>query len=259
MRSFDVFLDLHPNERLSNQWWGWWFETPSWPLWRHVNVCRSAELLGCSCHSGISTQMLARRWAGRYVPEWLDSKLYLLFFLYLTKSQNIICKIPTQIQFSWKFELKVRHELFICGSHIWNVALKCIPTWGNSFVLPVEMWQSVFIFRIYMMACLAPKGVANMGKCIERHFSLRMALTEGVNVLTLFGTDLVIDLYKHTCLWAAICYSSICFLYHNFYFTLKIKSDQLPVSYMCCFDVQKYLIYQYQTGKRYMLWYCFKY
>ena len=23
-RSFDVFFDLHPNKRLSKQWWGWW-------------------------------------------------------------------------------------------------------------------------------------------------------------------------------------------------------------------------------------------
>ena len=38
MRSFDVFFDLHPNERLSKQWWGWWFETLSSPLWRPHNV-----------------------------------------------------------------------------------------------------------------------------------------------------------------------------------------------------------------------------
>ena len=35
--SFDVFFDLHPNKRLSKQWWGWWFETLSCPLWRHRN------------------------------------------------------------------------------------------------------------------------------------------------------------------------------------------------------------------------------
>ena len=34
-QSFDVFFDLRPNKRLSKQWWGWWFETPSYPLWRH--------------------------------------------------------------------------------------------------------------------------------------------------------------------------------------------------------------------------------
>ena len=36
-RSFDVFFDLRLNKRLSKQSWGWWFETPSCPLWRHRN------------------------------------------------------------------------------------------------------------------------------------------------------------------------------------------------------------------------------
>ena len=39
-RSFNVFLDLRLNKRLSKQWWGWWFETPSGPLWHHCNVER---------------------------------------------------------------------------------------------------------------------------------------------------------------------------------------------------------------------------
>ena len=36
-RSFNVFFDLPLNKRLSKQWWSWWFETPSRPLWRHSN------------------------------------------------------------------------------------------------------------------------------------------------------------------------------------------------------------------------------
>ena len=36
-RSFDVFFDLRLNKRLNKQPWGWWFETPSWLLWRHCN------------------------------------------------------------------------------------------------------------------------------------------------------------------------------------------------------------------------------
>ena len=36
-RSFDVFFDLRLNKRLNKQPWGWWFETLSWPLWRHCN------------------------------------------------------------------------------------------------------------------------------------------------------------------------------------------------------------------------------
>ena len=36
-QSFDVFFDRCMNKRLSKQWWGWWFETPSHPLWCHCN------------------------------------------------------------------------------------------------------------------------------------------------------------------------------------------------------------------------------
>ena len=39
--SFDVYFDLRPNKQLSKQWRGWWFETPSWSLWRHRNGIRS--------------------------------------------------------------------------------------------------------------------------------------------------------------------------------------------------------------------------
>ena len=52
-RSFDVFFDLRPNKRLCKQSWGWWFETPSRPLWRHNNGylmpvgCREFELWHC--------------------------------------------------------------------------------------------------------------------------------------------------------------------------------------------------------------------
>ena len=36
-RSFNIFFDLRLNKRLSEQPWGWWFETPSWSLWRQCN------------------------------------------------------------------------------------------------------------------------------------------------------------------------------------------------------------------------------
>ena len=40
-RSFDVCFDLRLNKRLSKRSWGWWFETPSHPLWRHCNAHRA--------------------------------------------------------------------------------------------------------------------------------------------------------------------------------------------------------------------------
>ena len=39
--SFGVFFDLCLNKQLIKQWWGWWFETPSHPLWRHCNAQQS--------------------------------------------------------------------------------------------------------------------------------------------------------------------------------------------------------------------------
>ena len=36
--SSDVFLDLRLNKRLSRHSWGWLYETPSHPFWRHCNA-----------------------------------------------------------------------------------------------------------------------------------------------------------------------------------------------------------------------------
>ena len=52
-RSFDVFFDLHLNNRLSKQARGWWFETPLHPLWRHYNVIHTSWSLlldVCYCY-----------------------------------------------------------------------------------------------------------------------------------------------------------------------------------------------------------------
>ena len=48
-RSFDVLFDLRPNKRLSKQWWGWWFETPSCPLWRQCNVLNAIKQVNGQC------------------------------------------------------------------------------------------------------------------------------------------------------------------------------------------------------------------
>ena len=42
--NFDVFFDLRLNERLSKQSWGWWFETPLRPLWRHSYVLTTYQI-----------------------------------------------------------------------------------------------------------------------------------------------------------------------------------------------------------------------
>ena len=41
--SFNVFFHLRLNKRLSTQGWGWWFVTPSRPLWRHCKLQRQRQ------------------------------------------------------------------------------------------------------------------------------------------------------------------------------------------------------------------------
>ena len=62
-RSFDVFFDLQPNKRLSKQWWCWWFETLSCPLWRHRNDVHRKH---CSTHFEIMPSYLVNSsiWSG---------------------------------------------------------------------------------------------------------------------------------------------------------------------------------------------------
>ena len=51
-RSFDVYFDLSPNKRLSEQLWGWWFETLSPPLWRDRNVSLWCLFASAILHRG---------------------------------------------------------------------------------------------------------------------------------------------------------------------------------------------------------------
>ena len=71
-RSFNVFFDLGLNKRLSKQWWGWWFETPSSSLWRHCNVGWNSHVLSlrrggifefppCACDYDQATVTVFRR------------------------------------------------------------------------------------------------------------------------------------------------------------------------------------------------------
>ena len=64
--SFDVFFDLHLNKRLSKQSWGWWFETPSRPLWRQRNAwrvhlwVREFNRSAMSCYSTTTRQRITK-------------------------------------------------------------------------------------------------------------------------------------------------------------------------------------------------------
>ena len=74
-RSFEVFFHLRPNKRLSKQSWGWWFETPSHPLWRHCNIfvrsnCPSASKVILTDHMAKSTVIKPQQSAKRLRNSW---------------------------------------------------------------------------------------------------------------------------------------------------------------------------------------------
>ena len=58
-RSFDVFFDLRVNKRLSEQSWGWWFETPARSLWRHCNSVLTYQLWSST---GIVNALVPIQW-----------------------------------------------------------------------------------------------------------------------------------------------------------------------------------------------------
>ena len=68
-RSFDAFFDLRLNKRLSRQPWGWWFETPSWSLWRQCN----GTTLFCSEIRCLKWVSLNIYWSGHSITRKRES------------------------------------------------------------------------------------------------------------------------------------------------------------------------------------------
>ena len=72
-----VFFDLRLNKRLSKQSWGWWFERPSHPLWRHRNVNLLWSHLSGSFHWSCDNTVVARvqsHWSNPKEYGWMNHK-----------------------------------------------------------------------------------------------------------------------------------------------------------------------------------------
>ena len=81
-RSFDVFFDLRLHERLSENSRGWWFETPSRPLWRHSNV----DLWLCSVKTNYLSVTLNKHHIGRLPRYWIVQLTSLPQTMYIIES-----------------------------------------------------------------------------------------------------------------------------------------------------------------------------
>ena len=73
--SFYVFFDLRLNKRLSKQPWGWWFETPSWSLWRHCNEIAATNPIAYNDTEYTKSPYTQEGYSNfelmsRFVPQW---------------------------------------------------------------------------------------------------------------------------------------------------------------------------------------------
>ena len=98
-RSFDVFFDLRLKP-LSKQWWGWWFETLSRPLWRHCNE-RVALIwslnTGCRYEKHFKTKFREISFAFNVFLNYL-----FVFFKFCTERGSITVVQSAKFQNDWK-------------------------------------------------------------------------------------------------------------------------------------------------------------
>ena len=75
------FFDLRLTRRLSKQWWGWWFETPSCPLWCHRNekLCSYYELTKDTPYLALKGELwdVLSGFFGENKPQDIESALFL--------------------------------------------------------------------------------------------------------------------------------------------------------------------------------------
>ena len=142
-RSFDVFFDLHLrlNKRLSKQWWGCWFETPSRPLWRHSNVryfqrwrdfSRSVQIK--EAHHGNASVRLRGGVYGA-VSRVVSSRqtiyaltgCYWMYFRRCSATWELKCQIPPppQVRINSSFLLATHHIFILEWFHINALVTVC--------------------------------------------------------------------------------------------------------------------------------------
>ena len=159
--SFNVFFDLRLNKRLSKQPWGWWFETPSWSLWRQCNGNTHHYTAGISLYMGPANERCLSL-AGhthKMIPVtgqifahkcYCNAKFYWL--LHYNSSHYDYSKMSLSL--CWRYKWKITQEMvpalqfYIVGS--WNAAtfmatggiLQTTNRWNRIFApLKAEAWK----------------------------------------------------------------------------------------------------------------------
>ena len=122
-RSFDVFFDL----RLSEQSWGWWFETPSRSLWRHSNAftlqqkCHHFDkIVVTGCYGSCQNDNIS---VSVYRDFTRESWLWVVCFWYVLTHRKMACVaiVISKSMLAYISELWIKiHHNFHSQKFIWK-------------------------------------------------------------------------------------------------------------------------------------------
>ena len=103
-RSFDVFFDLRLNKRLSKQSWGWWFETPSRPLWRQSKDTTYLAF-GVYCENfGKNIRVITASHCMWYTPWIMRTARTVMCFIVVWCRERYFCPYTSRFH-SWNYDL----------------------------------------------------------------------------------------------------------------------------------------------------------
>ena len=133
------FFDLRLNERLSKQWWGWWFETPSLPLWRHSNGHPVRWLTAALVTTFNTTSDEGRTF---------DFIVAVQTFITEYTSWAWVNLPPCRMHMKFPYENKKGHLDLWIRSHVWSLGpfyqhgFTLIPTWRNNH-MHSKVWHEI--------------------------------------------------------------------------------------------------------------------
>ena len=187
-RSFGAFFDLCLNERLSKQWWGWWFETPSRPLRCHCNGWKRWQIKNNSFHCHIIS--CAKLTVGVKIMGCFDKSDVCLVYMWMkikcsnlslvtwhrrinvhlshtcmtrtdpppwthvniVKCTSIVDECAKRLHiYKWKPTLRVnRHFAF----HVAVLYVKMIDQWNKSIQIRLFYWPSYLCLPANTFLCI---------------------------------------------------------------------------------------------------------
>ena len=164
--SFDIFFDLHLNKRSSKHWWGWWFETPSCPLWRHCNGAiwrssvkllmisdavpkwRQCNTLWCHWLKGLRQRHVMLR--GNPLSRWDRSVTAVYPFRSICSQKKIMLRSNSEGHLPRHDPIALhrfgpRHERFSGVVCDWHPAMKCYRMDKGNIIMAIQWHQDRFI------------------------------------------------------------------------------------------------------------------